>query len=186
MSRVITVEVEKCLACKTCEVQCAVAHSVARELLEASQESPRPQPRVAVMGVSGMAIPLQCRQCEDAPCVAVCPAGGLRKPEGGGPVSTNSEVCIGCKQCMLVCPFGVITLGSEGHAIIKCDLCLERLEQGEQPACVAGCPTHALKLTEVEEVTAERRRAAATEIATALDRNRATLKAAMRFLDTES
>jgi Fe-S-cluster-containing dehydrogenase component len=87
---------------------------------------------------------------------------------------------------MLVCPFGVITLGSEGHAIIKCDLCLERLEQGEQPACVAGCPTHALKLTEVEEVTAERRRAAATEIATALDRNRATLKAAMRFLDTES
>jgi Fe-S-cluster-containing dehydrogenase component len=138
------------------------------------------------MGAGGMAIPLQCRQCEDAPCVAVCPAGGLHKPDADGPVATNSAVCIGCKQCMLVCPFGVITLGPAGHAIIKCDLCLERLEQGEQPACVAGCPTHALKLTVVEAVTAQRRQEAAGDIAAALDRNRATLKAAMRYLQTES
>ena len=186
MSRIITVEVEKCLACKSCELECAVAHSVARELLAASLESPSPRARVTVVSTGQMAIPLQCRQCEDAPCVAVCPAGGLHKPGPDSPVVTESELCIGCKSCVLVCPFGVIALGPAGKAIIKCDLCIERLEQGQAPACVGACPTHALSLREVEEIAADHRRTTAAEIVAALDRNRDTLKAALRWLETDS
>jgi carbon-monoxide dehydrogenase iron sulfur subunit len=175
----IAVDVEKCLACKSCELACAIAHSVARELLGATQERPQPRARVMVMAAGEMAIPLQCRQCEDAPCVAVCPAQALQKPAPDSPVTTRPELCIGCKSCVLVCPFGVISVGAEGKAIIKCDLCLERLEQGEEPACVAACPTHALSLKEVEEIAAEHRRAAAAEMVAALGRTRQSLRAAL-------
>lgn len=172
MSRMIVVDVEKCLGCKSCELECAVAHSLARELLGAMGESPAPRARVTVMMEGGLPIPLQCRHCEDAPCVAVCPSGALVKPSLDSPVLTRAELCIGCKSCVLVCPFGVISMGADGKSVIKCDLCLERLEQGEQPACVAACPTHALSLCEAEEVAAARRRAAAREVVAGSERGK--------------
>jgi len=109
-------------------------------------------------------IPLQCRHCEDAPCVAVCPTGAIHRVEDGGLVLLDTERCIGCKFCMLVCPFGVIDLSRDGRAVIKCDRCLERTEKGGEPACVAGCPTGALQFRDIEEWLAERRREAADRI----------------------
>ena len=179
MSRIIAVQVEKCLACKSCELECAIAHSAARELYGANQESPQPRARVTVVAAGAATVPLQCRQCEDAPCVAVCPSRALRKPDPDSPVVTQPELCIGCKSCVLVCPFGVIAVGPGGKAIIKCDLCLERLERGQEPACVAACPTHALSLREVEEIAAEHRRTAAREMATALLYNQGALQAGL-------
>jgi len=71
---------------------------------------------------------------------------------------------------MCVCPFGVIDLTPDGKAMIKCDLCIERTEAGQEPACVAGCPTGAMKFREINEWLAQRRqrgaellRAAATK-----------------------
>ncbi len=185
MSCIIAVDAEKCMACKSCELECAVAHSVARELLAAAVESPAPRARVTVMGVAGMAIPLQCRHCEDAPCVAICPSQALQKPETSSPVITRAELCIGCKSCVLVCPFGVISMGADGKSVIKCDLCIERLEEGQQPACVVACPTHALSLQEVEAVAIHHRRAAAAEMVAALDRTRRSLRAALHGLIIE-
>jgi len=101
-------------------------------------------------------VPLQCRHCEDAPCVAVCPTGALHREDEEGPVLIDSELCVGCKMCVVVCPFGVITM-SRDKAIIKCDLCIDRLEQGQEPACVAACPTGALRLEEAAEVAHDAR-----------------------------
>lgn len=164
MPKVIVVDIEKCMGCKSCELQCAVAHSASKELTSAIQESPRPRHRVTVIAVGEMAVPLQCRHCEDAPCVAICPTGALQKPNPEGPVTIDQDLCIGCKSCLLVCPFGVISLGPEGKSLIKCDMCMERLEAGQPPACVEACPTGALQLKDVEELTAEVRRQAAGEL----------------------
>jgi carbon-monoxide dehydrogenase iron sulfur subunit len=90
---------------------------------------------------------MQCRHCEDAPCVAVCPSKALFKEAGGSAeniVVLDSGLCIGCKWCIEVCPFGVIKMNKSGSAVIKCDLCVERLRAGEKPACVAACKTGAL------------------------------------------
>ncbi len=161
MGKAIIVNIEKCLACKSCEIACAVAHSKSRVLEEAIVERPTPQRRVVVEAAGELAVPLQCRHCEDAPCISVCPTAAIHRHEADGPVLIEQDRCIGCKFCLMVCPFGVIELSRDGRAVVKCDLCIERTEAGEEPACVAGCPTGALTFCEISEWLTERRRAAA-------------------------
>ncbi len=152
MKTILYVDLDKCLACKTCELQCAIEHSQSKDLFKAIEEEPLPQARVKVEAYEDLSIPLQCRHCEDAPCVKICPTKALEKFAPGETVILKEDLCIGCKWCLLVCPFGVLNLNREGKVIIKCDLCLERLEKGEEPACVEACPTKALKLLSPEEI----------------------------------
>lgn len=158
MNYIITVNTEKCLGCKSCELQCAVAHSKSKDLFIALREDPLPQHRVTVESIGELTLPLQCRHCENAPCVNICPTHALEKRGSGEPVIIKEELCIGCKRCILTCPFGVIRMNREGKAAIKCDLCLERVKMGKQPACVEACPTGALSFVKIEKVVKEKRR----------------------------
>jgi carbon-monoxide dehydrogenase iron sulfur subunit len=157
MRGIIFVNVEKCLACRSCELQCAVEHSKSKTLFKAIREEPLPKPRAQVKGVGNLSLPLQCRHCEDAPCVTICPTGALEKQGIEQPVIIKTELCIGCKWCILVCPFGEIWLDSQGKAVIKCDMCIERLKKDRKPACVEACPTRALQFKPIEEVVSQRR-----------------------------
>ena len=166
MAKVIVVDEHRCLGCKSCMIACAMAHSEAETLVEAIGAETLPQPRVYVEPVAGgYGVPLQCRHCEDAPCVTVCPTEAItRASDEDVPVLMDRNRCIGCKMCMLVCPFGVIDLSRDGKAMIKCDLCIERTEAGELPACVAACPTGALQFVELDEHLRQKRREAAARV----------------------
>lgn len=171
MKGIIVVDVDRCLACRSCELACAVAHSETKVLEKAINEDPLPQNRVFVEftgekseGRFSMGMPLQCRHCEDAPCVAICPTGAIEKPEAESPVVIKDELCIGCKWCILACPFGVINIGHRGRVAIKCDFCKERLEKQELPACVSACSTKALRFSTLEELTEEKRKEATKEL----------------------
>ena len=165
MAKVIVVDEERCLGCKSCVIACAMAHSDAATLVEALQAEAPPQPRVHVEPAGKYGIPLQCRHCEDAPCLAACPTGAIyRGPNGETPVLMDRDRCIGCKICMLICPFGAIDISRDGRAMIKCDLCIERTEAGEEPACVAACPTGALRFIELDEHLRRRRREAVEKL----------------------
>ena len=165
MRKVITVDIGRCLACKSCEIACAVAHSTSGRLEESVVEHPKPQKRVTVEAAGEFAVPMQCRHCEDAPCIAVCPTGAIYRHKADSPVLIEQDRCIGCKYCIVVCPFGVIDISSDGKAVVKCDLCIERTKKGEEPACVEACPTKALKLLSEKELTADKRRLAAKQLA---------------------
>ena len=156
MKGVILIDPKKCLGCRTCELQCAIEHSKSKDLVKAICEEPLPQARLRVESADDLAIPLQCRHCEDAPCVEICPTKATVRPETKGPVLIKDELCIGCKWCVLVCPFGVIRMGRSGAAVTKCDLCFERLNKGELPVCVAACPSKALEFKSIEEITKEK------------------------------
>jgi len=160
--KIIYIDPEKCMSCKSCELACAVEHSESRELVRAVAEEPKPACRVSVVGNEDLSLPLQCRHCEDAPCVAVCPSGAMKKEENGI-VAIEHNLCIGCNFCVIACPFGVIKTNREGKAVIKCDLCRERLKKGEDPACVEACPTKALAFVEPEASSKEKKEKFLTE-----------------------
>lgn len=165
MAKMIVVHEERCLACKTCVVQCALVHSDARDLAEAVRMTVPPQARIHVEPVGECAMPLQCRHCEDAPCVIVCPTQAIYRYDQAGPVLLDGARCIGCKFCLLACPFGVIDLTRDGKAAVKCDLCAARAGAAGEPACVASCPTGALEFVEADDFLRRRRRQAAEHLA---------------------
>ena len=157
MKGMLVVRAHRCLGCKACEIACAVEHSKSKNLYEAIHETPLPSPRVGVAVGETFIAPLQCRQCEDAPCVTICPTNALRRADQDSPVVIEHDLCIGCKWCILACPFGVITLDDKSKTIIKCDQCFERLQREDLPACVSACPTGALQFKTIYEVIEEKR-----------------------------
>lgn len=161
MDKVIAVNIDKCLGCRSCEIACAVEHSQSKELESALAERPLPQRMVNVEPAGDCGVPLQCRHCEDAPCMTVCPTGAIDRESDRAPVLVNADRCIGCRFCIMVCPFGVLNISRDGKAVTKCDLCSDRTAAGKEPACVEACPTGALKFCDIRELTAQRRRAAA-------------------------
>ena len=161
MAKTIITHSERCLGCKTCELECAMAHSSVSTLVEALHSENMPQSRIHVEALGGFGMPMQCRHCEDAPCVFVCPTHAIHRFADDDPVLLDAEKCIGCRVCLFVCPFGVIEMSRNGKAMVKCDQCLERTEIGQEPACVAGCPTGALEFTDITDYLRERRREAA-------------------------
>lgn len=165
MSKTIMINIEKCLACKSCELACALVHSKSGVLEEAVAELPSPQRMVNVEPTGEFGIPMQCRHCAEAPCVSVCPTAAMHRDEINSPVLIDKDRCIGCRDCLLVCPFGAIDLARDGRAVVKCDLCIERTKTGENPACVQSCPTGALQFCELTKSLIERRRAAARRMA---------------------
>ncbi|NIA12453.1 MAG: 4Fe-4S dicluster domain-containing protein [Nitrospiraceae bacterium] len=160
----LVVNVRKCLGCKSCEVACAVEHSESRDLFTAIQEKPAPRTRVRVGQGEGFAVPLQCRHCEDAPCIKICPTAALYRADADSPVVLNQDQCIGCNWCVLACPFGVISFDAQGRTLLKCDQCFERVERGERPACVEGCPSGALAFKTADEVVAGKQAASLVQI----------------------
>jgi anaerobic carbon-monoxide dehydrogenase iron sulfur subunit len=165
MDKTIIVDIKKCLACKSCEMACALAHSETKKIEEAVTESPKPQRMVNVEAAGEFGVPIQCRHCEDAPCINICPTGAIQRESEQSPVLIDKELCIGCKLCVLICPFGVLQIGHQGRAIIKCDMCYERAKEGKLPMCVEACPTKALKLVSLQEITKSKRRASAKKMA---------------------
>jgi carbon-monoxide dehydrogenase iron sulfur subunit len=144
----IVVNPERCVACRTCEIACAVTRSsLSKELPGAMREEISPLPRVRVEPAGPeRGFPVQCRHCEDAPCLDACPAGALHRHEGGL-VLLRDERCIGCWVCVMVCPFGAPRPFRHVRKMLKCDQC----HGMEAVACVESCPTEALRLLDPAE-----------------------------------
>jgi len=155
---------DKCIGCRTCEIACVVAHSD-KSLFTAGTAEVEFNPRLKVIKTATVSAPIQCRHCENAPCANVCPVGAITNK--GNSIQVDPAACVGCKTCMLACPFGAIDLVSEYYEgekclqeglkisqgaglcakdrIIanKCDLCVDR---PGGPACIEVCPTAAFQL----------------------------------------
>lgn len=134
----------QCSRCRMCELICAFYH-------HRVGNPRRARIRVVALG-KGADIPVSCLNCEDAPCMTVCPTGALQRKEADGMVLVNEDVCIGCSMCVSVCPAGAVTLDPVDGTASKCDLC------GGEPRCVAYCPAKVLRLTDADLISRKRMR----------------------------
>ncbi|TKB50202.1 4Fe-4S dicluster domain-containing protein [Ferrimonas aestuarii] len=88
---------------------------------------------------------VSCQQCQNSPCVMVCPTGAAYKDPATGIVSTDASKCAGCKYCIAACPYKARTINSDTKTSHQCDFCLQgELAKGNKPACVAKCKYGAL------------------------------------------
>ncbi len=153
MKRIVA-DPAKCMACRACELACAVAHAEADDVVGAVEE-PLARSRIELRTERGTIVPLQCRHCEDAPCIAACPEGAITRAGPDAPVIIDAEKCVGHGECIKACPFDAIVLLPEEKVAIKCDLCRARAADGLGPACVEACPVNVLAYAERDEVRFE-------------------------------
>lgn len=149
----VLVDTTRCLGCRMCEVACAQANGLPlpdTDLDPAIERSTSPTQRTVVnryetdRGV--VTVKRQCMHCLQPACASACLTRAMyRQPEG--PVSWREEKCMGCRFCMVSCPFDVPKF--EYHSAVpkieKCTLCADRLAEGQAPACVENCPAQALE-----------------------------------------
>ena len=151
MARMLLIDHEKCTGCRFCETACAVNK-------EGVANPARARISVVKWEMEGSAIPMVCQQCQDAPCVTVCPVKSLSRDEDLGRVAIDYDLCIGCKFCVAVCPFGGMGVDTIARRVVKCDLC-----DGD-PACVKFCSTGALQFVDASTVNIVKKREAAGRV----------------------
>ena len=91
-----------------------------------------------------------CHHCEDPGCLNGCPVGAYEKEKDTGIVRHLDDQCIGCSYCILTCPYDVPKYSKKRGIVRKCDMCHQRLTEGEAPACVQACPTEAIRIVTVK------------------------------------
>jgi Fe-S-cluster-containing dehydrogenase component len=105
-------------------------------------------------GITGLreelAFMFACRRCEDHPCVNSCPTGALKRE--GGLIKRSRVICISCKTCSLACPFGTILPELIPYLVSRCDACMGRLKDGEEPLCVTTCSNGAIQYVDEDSI----------------------------------
>lgn len=171
----MVIDLQKCrkkAGCVDCINACNAAHNVpqipnpAHEVKWLWNEPfenvfPTEQTDYTRQNYAGHSIPILCNHCAKPPCTHVCPTGATWKREEDGIVMMDWHRCIGCKYCIVACPYGARSFNfsdpreflkevnadfptrSKG-VVEKCNFCADRLAKGKQPACVEACPEKAV------------------------------------------
>lgn len=132
----LVVNTDRCFGCHSCEVACKNENGIA--LGEDWNKVIQVGPMGTFPNLEQYWLPVQCQQCEESPCTHVCPTGASYRNENGV-VLVDKSKCIGCKYCMMACPYGVRSWNSEEKCVEKCTLCQQLTSVGKDPACVAAC-----------------------------------------------
>lgn len=156
--KAILTDITKCIGCLECVVACKAENQL-------KQDVPREFHRMdglsarnwtSIVERDNHYVRKQCRHCLDPACVSACPVAALIKTDTG-PVIYDASKCIGCRYCMIACPYGIPRYDWDEAVpyIQKCDMCFDRLERGQQPACTAACPEKATIFGDRDELLAE-------------------------------
>ena len=128
------IDQNKCIGCNACRVACQMQWSLPPNMnfnrLEECVEGQYPR-------LIRVITPVQCQHCNNPPCQTVCPTKATYKREDGI-VLIDSKKCIGCKYCMVACPYDVRVINDHGVPE-KCRFCAEYVVQGQEPSCVTTC-----------------------------------------------
>ena len=142
-------DLSRCSGCMACVVACMDQNDLPEDGQSYRQVTKLEKgvyPSAEVHYVS-----LACFHCTDAPCLNVCPKGAIFRDADRGVVDVDENLCIGCRACAMVCPFGAPRF-HPGRKMEKCNFCIDRIAHGMDPACVHTCTTRALGFGPMEEL----------------------------------
>ncbi len=122
-----------------------------RRVYEISGGSWRKEGEAWIPDLAAYNLSISCQHCQDAPCLKGCPSGALSK-RADGIVILDQSKCLGCRYCEWTCPYGAPQFDAATGVVSKCDFCLDLLDKGETPACVAACPMRALEFGNLDEL----------------------------------
>ena len=142
---------DNCIGCHACTVACKSEHDV-----------PLGVNRTWVKYIETGTFPdvarkfnvMRCNQCDDAPCMTICPTNALFRSDNGV-VDFQDDDCIGCKSCMNACPYDALYINPETNTAHKCNMCNHRLEQDLEPSCQIVCPTEAIIIGDLDDPTSK-------------------------------
>ena len=148
-----------CIGCGACYEACKEKNGLPRSAVNFRRDNLSADTYTVVNRRAGRYVRRMCMHCEEPTCASVCPVGALTKT-ATGPVTYDADKCMGCRYCMMACPFQVPQYewdDSITPRVRKCDLCADRVAAGLQTACATVCPTGATKFGDRDELIAEAR-----------------------------
>lgn len=150
------IDVTRCMGCRACQVACKQWNQLPAEKTYFSGTYQNP-PKLSASTwtlisfiepdegpVRWLFRKQQCLHCGDPTCVQACPTGALKK-RADGIVYIDQKICAGCKYCVESCPFSTPKADHKSGTAKKCRMCIDRVDNGLQPACATTCPTGAVK-----------------------------------------
>ena len=169
----MVIDLKRCIGCYGCQIACKAEKGTrpgttyARVVKREWGEYPN---------VKKLSIPVLCMHCGEPPCVDVCPTGASQKRDQDGIVFVEGDGCVGCRACVMACPYGARYFQDESRdyfgggenayeesvygahergVVEKCDLCRPRLAQGQEPACSANCMCKARTFGDLDDLDSE-------------------------------
>lgn len=154
MEKIIQVDIDKCVGCRTCEVTCSLKNT--------GQSNPT-RSRIRVIryekpGQFHNYIPMVCQQCTDPLCMESCPVNAISRNVDTGAMEVDQNTCVGCRVCTMACPVGGINIDPVTDTAFKCDLC------GGDPECVKVCDPEAIKYVSKDMLDLSLKRAKSEKI----------------------
>lgn len=156
MSKAILTDITKCIGCAECVIACKNANNLPSDIPRRWQKEDGLSARnwTSILRVAdNHFVRKQCRHCLEPACVSACPVGAMYKTPAG-PVVYNNAICLGCRYCMMACPYGIprYDWNEPVPYVRKCTMCYQRLQKGGQPACTDACPVEATIFGERDEL----------------------------------
>lgn len=145
------IDLRKCIGCHACTIACKAEHQIPvgvnRCWVKTVEKGTFPDTR-------RFFFPVLCNQCDEAPCARICPTNALFKRRDGI-VDLHGDSCIGCRACMVACPYDQLFIDPNTHTAEKCNFCANRVENELLPACVSVCPTECRIFGDLDDPTSE-------------------------------
>lgn len=156
-SRALLFDVTRCVGCHACAKACKESHGFPGTGEETDMDAVTYT--VVLDKGNDRYLRRMCMHCADPSCASACPVGAFTKTELG-PVVYDSSKCLGCRYCMVACPFSVprYEWSKVAPTVRKCDGCIERQKEGRINACAEACPAEATLAGTREEMLSEARR----------------------------
>jgi tetrathionate reductase subunit B len=147
------IDVARCIDCRACLVACSVENNVPMDHTRIWVHDQQVQGDWPAL--SRVFVPYNCMHCDHPPCTEVCVSGATYKDEVSGLVLVDQEACIGCGYCVQACPYAVRYIDQSRGVVDKCNACVQRLEVGLPPACVATCVGKSRMFGDLNDPTSE-------------------------------